>query len=281
MAERWKVLLIDDDAGIRRVTALALEDAGYDVITASDGPTGLELCRSEMPQIVITDVGMPGMDGLEVLRRIKEMGLDVEVIVSTAFTEIGLAIRALQLDASGFVTKPVSDDALAAALKRAQQRHRQRKDLDAYTSTIEERWMSTAEALAKTFLYQKLLIEGSIDGIVACDADGKIIIFNPSMEALSGYPKGEMIGKFTVMQLFPPAEAGRILDELYSEEGGEPPSRIFPLETQLIRRDGSQIPVVLSLSVLYEGGEPAGMVVIFRDMREGLPGANRPAPLPP
>jgi PAS domain S-box-containing protein len=276
MTERWKVLLIDDDAGIRRVTALALQDAGYDVVTAADGAAGLELCRSENPQIVITDVGMPGMDGLEVLRRIKDMGIEVEVIVSTAFTEIGLAIRALQLDACGFVTKPVSDEALAAALKRARQRHRQRKDLHAYTSTIEERWMSTTEALAKTFHYQKMLIEGSIDGIVACDQDGKIIIFNPSMEALSGYEKSSVIGRFTVMELFPPSEAGRILDELYAGETPERQSRVFPIETWLTRSDGSQIPVILSISLLQEGDEQTGMVVFFRDAQESRRGSMPP-----
>jgi two-component system, NtrC family, sensor kinase len=270
MTERWKVLIIDDDAGIRRVTALALEDTGFDVITAPDGPTGLELCRTEAPQIVITDVGMPGMDGLEVLRRIKDMGLEAEVIVSTAFTEIGLAIRAMQLDACGFVTKPVSEKALATALRRAQQRHRQRRDLYDYTSTIEERWMTTAEALARTFQYQKMLIEGSIDGIVACDKDGKIIIFNPSMETLSGYSKSDMIGKFTVMQLFAPGEAGRILDELYAMEAPGLPSRLFPFETRLTRNDGLEIPVRLSLSVLYEGEEQSGMVVFFRDLRQDL-----------
>jgi PAS domain S-box-containing protein len=277
MTERWKVLLIDDDAGIRRVTALALEDAGYDVITAPDGPSGLELCRTEDPQIVITDVGMPGMDGLEVLRRIKDMGLEAEVIVSTAFTEIGLAIRAMQLDACGFVTKPVTAEALASALKRAQLRHQQRKDIDDYTSTLEERWMSTAEALARSFHYQKMLIEGSIDGIVACDKDGKIIIFNPSMEVLSGYTKFDMLGKFTVMQLFPPGEAGRVLDELYSGESPGLPPKLFPFETILTRSDGSEIPVLLSVSVLYEGNEQTGMVVFFRDLR----GGPRTSPRPP
>lgn len=281
MTERWKVLIIDDDAGIRRVTSLALEDAGYDVITAPDGPTGLMLLEKESPQIVITDVGMPGMDGLEVLRRIKEWGSEAEVIVSTAFTEIGLAVRALQLDACGFVTKPVSDEALAAALRRAQQRHRQRRDMYEYTSTIEERWMSTAEALAKTFHYQEMLIDGSIDGIVACDKDGKIIIFNPSMEALSGYAKADMIGKFTVMQLFPPQEAGRILDELYGGEATRLPSRLFPFKTRLVRGDGSEIPVVLSLSVLYEGEEQIGMVVFFRDPRNDYgAGLRSPDPSP-
>lgn len=278
MTERWKVLIIDDDAGIRRVTALALEDAGYDVITAPDGPSGLNLCQTELPQIVITDVGMPDMDGIEVLRRIKDMGLEAEVIVSTAFTEIGLAIRALQLDACGFMTKPVSDEALAAALRRAQQRHLQRKEITQYTSTLEERWMTTAEALAKTFLYQKLLIEGSIDGIVACDKDGKIIIFNPSMEALSGYSKSEMIGKFRVMQLFPPEEAGRILDELYGKESTEPQDKLFPVETRLTRRDGTEVPVVLSISVVYEVEEQIGMVVFFRDPLNGLQAARPEAP---
>jgi len=59
MDEVWKILLIDDDAGIRRITALALGQAGYSVVTAADGPSGIQLCQEVAAQIVITDVGMP------------------------------------------------------------------------------------------------------------------------------------------------------------------------------------------------------------------------------
>jgi two-component system NtrC family sensor kinase len=265
MPEIWKILLIDDDAGIRRVMALALEQAGYLVQTAPDGPAGLRLCQETSPDIIITDIGMPGMDGLEVLKKIKEIDPEKEVIVTTAFTEIDLAIRALQLDASGFVTKPVSDDALEAALNRAKDRYRKRKDMMAYTALIEERWMDTAEELAQTFLFQRMLIECSIDGIAACDRNGKVIIYNPSLEKMLGYPKFQVLGRMSVLDFFAPGEAGRFQDKLYAEEeGGQ--QRLFPFAADLIHARGHRVPVMLSATVLLQDDEQLGMVVFFRDL---------------
>ncbi|MGE5841888.1 MAG: sigma-54-dependent transcriptional regulator, partial [Deltaproteobacteria bacterium] len=130
-AERkhWKVLFVDDEEGIRKVMAITLEDAGYQVVTASDGDAALMLCEKESPQITITDIRMPGMDGIEVLRRIKERDPNQEVIVVTGYGEIDLAIRALRLDASDFITKPVNTDALLVALDRAKERYMTRKEL--------------------------------------------------------------------------------------------------------------------------------------------------------
>ena len=262
----WKVLVIDDDAGIRRVVTLALEDAGYTVLTAPDGETGIRLCREESPQIIVTDIGMPGIDGLEVLRRIKEMDPDMEVIVATAFSDIALAIKAMQLDASGFVTKPVSDDALAIALKRAKDRYSKRKEIANYTALMEERWMDTAEELARTFLFQKMLIESSIDGIIACDPQGKVIIFNRSMEKMLGYPSMQAIGKASLTQFFAPGEAERFQSQLDAEEYGGA-NRLFPFESELIDRNGNRISVLLSATVLFQGKERMGMVVFCRDLK--------------
>jgi two-component system NtrC family sensor kinase len=266
MTEGWKVLLIDDDAGIRRVTAMALEDAGYTVLTAPDGETGIKVCQEQSPQIVITDIGMPGIDGLEVLRRIKEMDPDKEVIVATAFTEIALAIKALQLDASGFVTKPVGDDSLAFALKRARERYAKRKELRDYTALMEEKWMDTAEELARTFLFQKMLIESSMDGIVACDPQGKIIIFNHSMEKMLGYSRDSVVGKMSLERLFPPEEFIRLQEQLLAEESGGD-NRLFPFDTALVDRDGRRIVVLLSATVLFHETARIGLVVFVRDLQ--------------
>jgi YesN/AraC family two-component response regulator len=73
---------------------ITLADVGYQVFTAPDGETALSLCAKESPQITITDIRMPGMDGIEVLRRIKEQDPNKEVIVVTAYGEIDIAIRA-------------------------------------------------------------------------------------------------------------------------------------------------------------------------------------------
>jgi signal transduction histidine kinase len=143
----WKIVLVDDEADIREVMAIALEDAGYDVHTASDGKAGIRLCETVLPQIVITDIRMPGMNGIQVLEEIKRLNPDIEVIVFSAFGEMDLAIRALQLDASDFITKPVNDDALHMALKRARDRYSARKQLKDYTALLEREFAAQARIL--------------------------------------------------------------------------------------------------------------------------------------
>lgn len=268
MADNWKILLIDDDPGIRKIMAIALEAAGYNVITAPDGETGIELCRTESPHIVITDIGMPGIDGLEVLRRIKQLDPDKEVIVSTAFTEIALAVKAMQLDATGFVTKPVNDEALTQALRRAKERFNKRKDLKNYTAILEEKWMDTTEELARTFLFQKTMIESSIDGLLACDRKRNIFIFNESMEAMLGYDKASVIGKMQLQQLFAPEEFEKFDAGLFSDKssGGQ---RLFPFHTAFVGVAGERIPVLLSATAVLQGNEKIGLVIYCRDLRMG------------
>lgn len=266
MDSSWKVLVIDDDPGIRKVTAIALKEAGYVVITAPDGETGIQLCQAESPHIVITDIGMPGIDGLEVLRRIKELDPDKEVIVATAFTEIGLAVKAMQLDATGFVTKPVGDEALGQALSRAKERYDKRRELKDYTAILEEKWMDTMEELARTFLFQKTMIESSIDGLAACDKNRNVFIFNDSMETMLGYDKAEVIGKMQLEQLFAPGEFEGFCAALHCEESNGK-NRLFPFKTYVADSRGTRIPVLISATTVSQGKESMGLVIYCRDMR--------------
>ncbi|MGO9019049.1 MAG: response regulator [Syntrophobacteraceae bacterium] len=261
-----KVLLIDDDPGILKVMTIALEDEGYTVISANDGESGIDLCASDSPDVVVTDIRMPGTDGMEVLKRIKEIDPDREVIVATAFSDINYAIRALQLDASDFIIKPISEQALMVAIKRAQERFSTRRELRDYTALIEERWMETSEELARTFQTQKLLIESSIDGIIACDKAGRIMIFNKSMERMLGYSRNEAIGE-TIDGLFCAGEADKFKSALASEEHGGK-GRLFLYECYLAENDGSRIPVQLSAAVMTQEEEEVGIVCFVRDERE-------------
>jgi two-component system, NtrC family, sensor kinase len=263
----WKVLFIDDEEGIRKVMAITLADAGYQVLSAADGATGLELCRQHAPQIVITDLRMPGIDGLEVLQQIKQNDPDKEVIVVTAYGEVETAIRALQLDASDFITKPINDEALWVALKRAKERYTTRKDLRDYTALIEEKWIETTEKLAQTYNFQKNLIESSMDGIMGCDRDAKVITFNKSLEHMLGYAKAEVLGGMVLDAFFMPGEVEKLREKLHSEEYGGI-NRLSLFETALVARSGGKIPVQLSATILFEGTAEIGMVAFFRDLRE-------------
>lgn len=119
-----KVLVIDDERPTLNMFRLLLGAYGYHVLTAEDGSEGLKVFRNEKPRIVITDVKMPGTDGLEVLRSIKAMDPKAEVIVITGHGDMDLAIKALNLDATDFINKPLQRSALDSALRRAEERIR-------------------------------------------------------------------------------------------------------------------------------------------------------------
>ncbi len=120
-----RILIIDDEENIRRVTRLALQAAGYEVGEAGDGERGLEAFGNGSAwDAVLLDQRMPGMDGLETLRQIKERQPDARVIMSTAYASIELAVDAMKLGATDFVRKPMTPEilrnAIAASLSKQQ-----------------------------------------------------------------------------------------------------------------------------------------------------------------
>jgi signal transduction histidine kinase len=132
-----KVLLVDDEPGILKVLGISLADRGYRVFTAENGEEALRVFQDARPEVLITDIKMPGMDGIELLKRIKEESPDTEVIMITGHGEMELAIQSLKHDASDFITKPIHDDTLDIALRRAMERLTFRQKLREYTENLE------------------------------------------------------------------------------------------------------------------------------------------------
>ena len=143
----WKILIIDDEQDVREVMALSLEDAGYQTICMPDGDAGLKALTRHSPQILITDIKMPGMSGLAVLEKAKQIRPETQVIITTGFADIKKAVTALQHDASDFITKPVDDATLHMALKRAMQRYRDRQELADYTRLLEQTVLNQEKTL--------------------------------------------------------------------------------------------------------------------------------------
>lgn len=133
-----KLLLVDDEEGIRKVLGISLMDMGYAVLTAENGVDALAVFRTEKPAIVLTDIKMPEMDGIQLLRTIKSENPDTEVIMITGHGDMDLAIKSLKLEATDFVTKPIHDDILEIALQRANERIFMREQLRRYTENLEK-----------------------------------------------------------------------------------------------------------------------------------------------
>lgn len=127
-----RILLIDDDASLRRVTEYNLSSAGFTVLGAASGKEGLALFRKHEPDLVITDVQLGDLDGLQILAAVKKESPITPVLVITAFGSIELAVRAMQEGAFTFLAKPFDREALRLSCRKAlemRQLHEQKQQL--------------------------------------------------------------------------------------------------------------------------------------------------------
>lgn len=111
-----KILIVDDQFGIRVLLQEVLQREGYAIFQAPNGPTALELVRTENPDLVLLDMKIPGMDGLEILRNIRKLELDTKVIMMTAYGELDLIQEAMEMGALAHFTKPFDIDELRQAV---------------------------------------------------------------------------------------------------------------------------------------------------------------------
>lgn len=260
-----KILIVDDEEIIVRLLSMSLRSDGYEVVKAYSGEQGLEVFNSESPDIVVTDIKMPGMDGLELLKKIKEIDSEKEVIIVTGHGDIDSTITALQYGASDFINKPVRDEALAIALDRAKAKIAIREKLEEYTENLEIKIEEATEEIRRRSDFQRLLIKSSNDAIVAFDHDWKVVVYNPEAARMFGEKAKDVINKMSIGDLYTPKIA-RIFKQQASVEKDH--DMIAWQENIINTKDGRQIPVRYASNVLHKKDNFVGTVNFFQDLTE-------------
>jgi two-component system response regulator FixJ len=128
------IYVVDDDDGVRDSLSILIESAGFHAQAFESATAALARCQAHKPACVLTDVRMPGMDGLEFQSKLVESGIDVPVIVMTGHGDVPLAVRAMKVGASDFIEKPFSDDVILASIADAIAKNREhpvKKQVDA------------------------------------------------------------------------------------------------------------------------------------------------------
>lgn len=187
-----RLLTVDDEEAIRNGIAAYFEDSGYLVSEASDGLAGLELIRQCRPDIVITDLRMPRMDGLELIEAVVAEFDNLPIIVLSGTGVLADAIDALRRGAWDYLTKPVQDLAeLEIIVQRSLERARLIADNRRYQSNLE----SLVEE--RTAQLRKLMtaVEQSANSVVITDTEGIIEYANPHFCTVTGYRMDEVIGQ--------------------------------------------------------------------------------------
>jgi two-component system response regulator HydG len=153
-----RILVVDDEASARTGLERLLKQEGYVVDAAPDGEQALKLATEIAPDVIVTDLKMPKMDGLELLTKLREHGSDVPVIVATAFGDVSSAVGAMRAGAEDYLTKPIDFDSLLVAVERAIERRNIRVEAENLRRHLRERegegmqgLVGTSDAMQKVY----------------------------------------------------------------------------------------------------------------------------------
>src|SRR5712691_2155657 len=143
-----RILVIDDESAIRDSLRMTLEYEGYDFVAAATGQEGLALAEREAPDLVLLDVKMPGMDGIEVLERLRNMNEALPVIVISGHGTIGTAVEATKKGAFDFIEKPFASDRVLVSLRNALDQRRLRDENRSLRRAVEVRHQMIGDSAA-------------------------------------------------------------------------------------------------------------------------------------
>ena len=209
--EKVNILVVDDEEGIREGSARIIDRMGCHVLTAKNGEEGLDLIGRTEVSIVLLDLKMPGIDGMEVLKRIQATNTDTLVIVITGFATVETAIEAMKRGAYDFIPKPFEPDQLRIVINRALENIALKREA---ASLQAERRRTLADlGTEKSRIYT--IIDSLPTGIVVTNADSRVVLMNPAFKRLMAMgPKADTGG--LVSEYIPDEELCRLIMEISS-----------------------------------------------------------------
>jgi PAS domain S-box-containing protein len=251
------ILVVEDEQPIRDVLARRLEGEGYECATAADGKEAMEAVSKQHFDLVLTDIKMPVMSGMEVLSRIVADYPDTCVIMVTAMSDRQTAVDAMSKGAYDYVAKPFNLDDVATRVQRALERRSliwENRDLKV---------SQPVEVAAEPDPSFRCLVESMGDGYMLVQ-ESAVVSANARAAQILGYSPGEVEGK-SVDQIMTP-EAVKELSKVHKRRVCETtmPQRY---EAMLVRKDGALCPVEFGAGLVdYAGGE--AICIVVRDITE-------------
>lgn len=254
--DKEPILILDDEKSILDILEQHLEGEGYPCAVTSSPKQALDWLRNGRYALLITDIKMPELSGIEVVQQLKAINEDVAIVVVTAMIEVTNAIQAMRAGADDYVLKPFNLSEISLSVARALEKRRLVMENRRYQRELESRVAAARgdlEAaygeLRKTKEYLENLIDSTLDGIITIDHEGRISFANRGAHRLLGFSDNEILGA-SVDDLFVGGhEEVRYIRRVLGED-----RPLQNYETELKHKGGRVIPVSMSIS-LVKGGE--------------------------
>jgi signal transduction histidine kinase/FixJ family two-component response regulator len=186
-----QVLVIDDEKDLRDGVERILTRIGFLVLKASRGDEGLASLEREKVSIVLLDMKMPGMDGMEVLERIREMNQEILVIVITGYATLETAIKAMKMGAYDFISKPYEPEQLRIVVNRA----REKLQLTREAKKLELEKQKTLADLDTEKSRVRSIIDSLPNGVMVTNNEGQVVLMNPALGKHFGFESGRGPGE--------------------------------------------------------------------------------------
>ena len=203
------VMVVDDEQDIRDASERILNRAGFQAMKASGGDEALDILGKERIDIVLLDLKMPGMDGLEVLKRIRKLSEIIQVIVITGYATVETAIEAMKKGAYDFIPKPFEPDQLRIVVNRAWEKIRFIQE----AQRLEQEKNRTLYDLDTEKSRIRTIIESFPSGVVVTDPKGHVVLMNPAFKKLIGLGSGLKPGR-PINDYLPDSEVCRMVMEI-------------------------------------------------------------------
>ncbi|MBI5378711.1 MAG: response regulator [Nitrospirae bacterium] len=267
MEENKKVLVVDDEQGVLDLMAEVLPGLGCEVLLARDGEKALQLFQAERPPLVITDLKMPKIDGLTLIRAIKEASPRAEILIITGHANLESAIQAVRLGAFDYFLKPFNLEALGRRVNQALERHRLVSEKEALLKELDQRVQARTAALVESQRRLRAVFNEIRDSLVIVDQTFTIVVANEGATALSGTPVETLIGRKCYRELFGREEICEGCPILEGFATGRAAS------SSMLRRnpDGSyRYMEVSGYPRAEEGGRPTEVIEHIRDVTKKI-----------
>jgi len=243
--ENTRILVIDDEARIRDACSMVLSDQGFEVGTAEDGDKGLAMIRAAHFDLILVDLMMPGLSGLEVLAIVRDKHPDTVVIVITGYATLEHSIEAMKKGAFDFIPKPFTPDQLRAIVDKAIRYNRALQDI------------------ADTQSRLKTLVNGLTDGVLVSDRNRRVVLANHAFLHYIGY-HGEAVTGRSIDEL----RVGERLREMIEETLQMPADTFTEITHELSWETGEDQKIFLAKCTPFRSrnGDNIGTVTVLNDI---------------